>query len=254
MFFIFSKTISTLLMPIFWLLTILIFALWTKNENKRKKAIKIFLLLLIILTNPFIINSLLLMWEIPPTPLKDVKKHDIGIVLTGITRFKTPNDRTYFDTGADRIYHALVLYQQKKISKILITGGNIDIFGEIKKSEAERLKDFLTDAGVPKNDIILEINARNTKENAKNTKEIIEKNYPKSTSILITSAFHLRRAKGCFQKAGVSVTPFSAGFYTQDLSEMGTGSLIPSEKSLYLWYVLTHEILGYFVYWGIGYL
>lgn len=241
-------------MPIFWLLALLIFAIWTKNERKRKNVIKIIFIFLLFFTNPFIINSLLLFWEIPPTPLKDIKKHDIGIVLTGITRFKKPNDRTYFDTGADRIYHALLLYKSKKIDKILITGGNIDIFGKIKKSEAERLKEFLLDAGVPQTDIIIETQARNTRENAKNTAEIIQKKYPKASCILITSAFHLRRSQGCFEKIGLKVTPFSAGFYTKDFSEMDFYSIVPSEKSLFLWYVLTHEVLGFLTYWAVGYL
>ncbi len=254
MFFILSKTISTLLMPIFWLFGFLIFALWTKNEKKRKNLLRITFILLLFFTNPFIINSLLLLWEIPPMPLKDLKKHEIGIVLTGITRFREPNDRTYFDTGADRIYHALLLYKKKKIDKILITGGNVDIFGKIKKSEAERLKDFLLDANVPETDIILENQARNTRENAKNTAEIIQKKYQNASCLLITSAFHLRRSQGCFQKIGLRTTPFSAGFYAQDFSETGFYSIIPSEKSLFLWYVLTHEILGYITYWGIGYL
>jgi uncharacterized SAM-binding protein YcdF (DUF218 family) len=254
MFFILSKTISFILMPIFWLFTLLFYAFFTKNEKNRKKIIKYFIILLFFFTNPFIINTLMLWWEVPPTPIKNIPNQKIAVVLTGITKFKIPNDRTYFDAGADRIIHALWLYKEKKVEKILITGGNISIFGDVKISEAKRLKDFLMIAGVADKDIILEENAKNTRENALFTKQILNKDFPNSSIILITSAFHLPRAKGCFDKIKVKNMGFSAGFYAQDWNEIGFYSFVPSEKALFWWYILIHEIVGYWTYFLMGYL
>jgi uncharacterized SAM-binding protein YcdF (DUF218 family) len=256
MFFILSKTISIILMPIFWILSVFVWGLLTKNPQRKKRAFLGSFILLIVLTNPFLINLLLLWWEIPPTPLKDIKeKYDVGIVLTGITKYdKSPEDRVYLTQGADRITHTLMLYKEGKIKKILITGGIIDLMGNARKSEARRLADFLIMSQVPKEDIILEEKARNTRENALFSQKILEKQFPQQKYLLITSAFHQSRALGCFRKVGLQPIPFSAGFHSSDLVHTDIGSFIPSEIALYHWYILVHEMLGYLVYAVMGYL
>jgi Ca-activated chloride channel family protein len=61
----------------------------------------------------------LIKYRIKVHSLPEVEKSDIGIVLTGITNLhKNPKDRTYFNKGADRIYHAVMLYKMNKINKI----------------------------------------------------------------------------------------------------------------------------------------
>ncbi len=256
MFFFLSKTISILVMPIFWLLAAFIYTLWVRNPKRKKRALRFTFILFILLTNPFIINGLLLLWEIPPTPLESLKEnYELGIVLTGVTRsLKSPQDRVYLDAGADRIMHALWLYRKGKIKKILITGGTIDITGKAHRSEASQLAKILADAQVPAQDIILDENAKNTRENALNTQKIIERQFPKQKYLLITSAFHLRRSEACFRAVGLEVTPFSAGFHTIDWQRSGLIDFIPSEKALHLWYILVHEVVGYVVYWAMGYL
>ncbi|MCU0447128.1 MAG: YdcF family protein [Microscillaceae bacterium] len=255
MFFILSKTISVIVMPIFWLMASFVYALWVRNPKRKQKALVFTFGLFLVLTNTFTVNSLLLLWEIPPTPLSDVKQdYAVGIVLTGITRnLKSPNDRVYLDAGADRIMHALWLYRQGKIKKILITGGTIDISGKVHTSEARLLAKILADAYVPAQDIILDEEAKNTRENALNAKKIIDRQFPQQKYLLITSAFHLRRAWGCFRQVGLAVSPFSAGFHTKDWDRTNLADFVPSEKALHLWYILVHEVVGYMVYWAMGY-
>jgi uncharacterized SAM-binding protein YcdF (DUF218 family) len=255
MFFILSKTITVLLMPIFWLLTLLLGWVFIRNKKWKRFCKRAFIFLFIILTNPFIINTLLLMWEVNPTPIRNLKnEHTVGIVLTGIVNYvKSPHDRIYLEQGSDRIMHALWLYRQGKIKKIFITGGVIDIMGRVRTSESSQLAKILEMSGVPKSDILLEENARNTRENALFSKEILSKKFPKQKYLLITSAFHLRRAQGCFEKVGLEVTPFSAGVLTHDFNETGWRSFVPSERALYLWYTFAHELLGYLTYRVLGY-
>lgn len=256
MFFILSKTLDFLLMPIIWVLGLLILALFQKRPNRKRRFLRAGIILLLIFSNPLLINSALLWWEIPPLPLEQLeKKYEVGVVLTGVTLSKkSPKDRVYFKAGADRITHALMLYRKGYIRKILITGGVIDIYGNSQKSESRRLAEFLELARVPKEDIILEEKARNTRENALHAKQILDERFPGKKHLLITSGFHMRRARGCFKKAGLELDVFSAGFYTQDFSKEGFLAIIPSEEALYRSYILCHEILGYLVYWLIGYL
>jgi len=257
MFFFLSKTITIILMPVYWLIILLSLYLFTKNK-KRKRFFKIaFIVCFIVLTNPFLINLILLGWEYPPTKLQDLKgEYEVGIVLTGITQNrKSPKDRVHLAEGADRIMHALMLYRQGKIKQILITGGDISIFGEARKSEASALKSVLLLAKVPEADILIEEKACNTRENAVFSKTILQKKYPQKKYLLITSAFHMRRALGCFKGVGLEVMPFSAGFYTLDLQyTIGLSGILPTEKALALWQIWVHEAIGYATYSLMGYL
>ena len=50
-------------------------------------------------------------------------------------------------------------------------------------------------------------------------KEILAKDYPDATCLLITSAWHMRRSKGCFDRVDLTYTPFSVDF-------LATGDLL----------------------------
>ena len=58
---------------------------------------------------------------------------------------------------------AVRLYKEKKVSKLLLSGGNLAID---QKPEFESMKEYALDNGVPDSDIILERHAKNTVENA----------------------------------------------------------------------------------------
>ncbi len=256
MFFILSKTLDFLLKPIVWVFILLIFALLHQHSKRKLLAYRLAFGLLLVLSNPFLINQLLLWWETPAVEIEALEQtYEVGIVLSGITNNrKSPDDRVYLDAGADRLMHALQLYRMGKIKKILITGATIFVSGEKQVSEARKLAQVLRLCQVPASDIILEENARNTRENALFSKEILEKQFPDQAYLLITSAFHMPRALGCFRQVGLEPQPFSAGFYTIDADRVGLGSFIPDEHAIYLWFVLVHEIVGYWVYGLMGYL
>lgn len=254
MFFILSKTLDFFLLPVIWLVALFLLAFFSKKPVRKKRFFLAAFLLFLLLSNPFLINLMFLAWEIQPKKISDIDPHDLGIVLTGITKHdKQPDDRIYFEEGADRIMHAFMLYKAGKVKKILITGATVDIYGNKKISEARRLGELLKSFGIPKKDIILEESARNTRENAVFTKKYLDKHQPGKTCLLITSGFHMRRSLACFRKIGLMPTPFSAGFYSYDLKYVTLKSFVPSEKSFYKSYILIREISGYLVYRLVGY-
>ncbi|WP_299462245.1 YdcF family protein [uncultured Microscilla sp.] len=242
-------------MPVTWLCLVFTWALLTKKSRRKRQLLRTGVFLLWLFTNPFIVNQALLLWEAPPTPLHSIRQtYDVGIVLTGVTNTdKKPHDRVYLDKGGDRITQALMLYRLGKIKKILISGGSFDPKQRLERAEAYLLKQVLLQAKVPSHDIIIETRARNTRENALNTAKILNKQFPRQSYLLITSAFHIRRAVGCFRQASIQVTPFSVDFYTIDKGFAFPFSLFPAEKALYKWYVLSHEVIGYIVYKALGY-
>lgn len=255
MFFILSKILDFLLSPPFWVVGVLAYALFTKHLRLKRRLMRLGLGLAFLFSNLMIANSLMLLWEIPPRSISQLDEtYEVGVVLTGITmnQYKTPDDRVYLREGADRVMHALMLYRAGKIKKILITGGSIDITGKVNTSEAVLLAQVLEQAQVPKEDILLETKARNTRENAVLSKEILIEKFPNQSYLLITSGFHMRRAMACFHKVGLQPDAFSAGFYTYDSSSFES-YVIPSGRAWYLWSILIHEVAGYVVYRLVGY-
>ncbi|GEO06306.1 hypothetical protein AAE02nite_39700 [Adhaeribacter aerolatus] len=252
MFFILSKVLFYLIMPIIWILGFFLYGLLTKNQKRGRVFLWLSLGLLLFFSNPFLINEAWLAWEYEPVPLKKINQYDAGILLTGFTSLeKSPHDRVYTNKGADRLLHTVMLYKTGHIDKVLVTGGS----GALRKvyaSEAEEVKKLLRLSGVPSADIILEDKSRNTYENARFTKKLLANHPELKRFIVITSAFHMRRSTACFSKAGIPHDVFPTDFNSTDRLFRIEG-LIPAESALAGWHKLFHEISGYIIYKLMGY-
>ncbi|MBO9700271.1 MAG: YdcF family protein [Sporocytophaga sp.] len=236
-----------------WIIGILIYSLFTRDVRRKKIAVISATLLLLFFSNEYIVNKALLFWEEPPVSIANLQTGYTAILLTGVTESnKSPKDRIYYNKGADRVLHTLQLYRAGKVKSTIISGGAALMIGE-QIPEAESLKKTFLDAKIPSNAIILETESRNTRENALFTKKIIDSLNLKGPFLLVTSAFHMKRAKGCFKKVGTAVTPYPADYYSTDGKFTPDYFIIPSERALSKWSLLIHEVLGYWVYRMMGY-
>jgi uncharacterized SAM-binding protein YcdF (DUF218 family) len=253
MFFILSKTLHLLLMPFLWVLVLLLLAVFLKNRHRKRLCLISAVSILLVFSNPFLSNEAWRAWEVKPVPVKDIANFNAAIILTGVTgaREDVP-DRVLTHKGADRFLHPLQLYRLGKIDKFIITGGSSRILTELEP-EAKQIKKILQLAKVPDEDIIIEGNSRNTRENAANTARLMEQNPGWDKLLLVTSAFHMRRAAACFKKAGVQVTPYSADFYAYERRYAPDDLIIPSIGAFNGWHLLIHEVSGYLVYKILGY-
>ncbi|MCC5938687.1 MAG: YdcF family protein [Lunatimonas sp.] len=256
MFFYISQLFSFLVMPLTSVLILLV-AGQIIREGRWKKRLQVAgVVLLLVVSNNFLANLLINYWEPPFKSISDLAHYEVGIVLTGVTNLsKTAEDRTFFSHGADRATHAIQLYKEKKLSKILITGGQgLDPVNDQK--EARKLAEFMVIAGVLPEDIIVEDAAKNTRENAVFTKEMLEAYYYPTDQpyLLITSAFHMFRAEGCFKKVGLQVDTFPVDYYGNDRLLDYTGIFQPSPNALLIWHKLFKEWLGIAAYRLAGYM
>ncbi|PWK29441.1 uncharacterized SAM-binding protein YcdF (DUF218 family) [Arcicella aurantiaca] len=259
MFYFLSKVLFYILMPLSLITICLLFALFCKNPKHKKRSVQICLGLILFFSNGFLSNEVLLWWEVPPTsPSSITTTYDVGIILTGgmITNKLATESQILTDKTADRFIQPLRLYKMGKLKKILISGGNTDlvVMHEDVSDETLKVAQLLEELGVKKEDIILERRARNTRENGLFTAEILNKNQKLGSKyILFTSAFHIRRAEGCFSKAGLSVTLFPTAYKAKVRSWTLDNLLIPRESNLYDSYTLIHELTGYAIYKILGY-
>ena len=255
MFFYLSKLIAFLFLPFTQMCIWFILAIFLKKRSLKRKFLILGLIYLLFFSNRFVVNEVLLMWEVPPTPYENITGvYETGIVLGGVTNSeKTPRDRVYFSKGADRITHAFQLYELGKIRKILVSGGSSKLINT-KYKEADNLYNFLILCGVDSTDIILESKARNTYENALYSKELLDNEFPGNRHLVITSGFHLRRSLLCFRKMGMDVDGFSADFYTKDRTFSLDMLLIPDPSAFRDWHMIIHEFLGLLSYKIAGYI
>jgi len=210
--------------------------------------------MLVFFSNQYIANRAMLLWEPAPIPFADMKHYDVGIVFTGISKgSKTPRDRVYFNTGADRITHTLQLYNEGKLDHILISGG-LGFAQKEMSFEAIRLKSFLTMAGIPDSVITTEIDAVNTYQNAVNSAQILKEKFPNKDYLLITSAFHMKRSALCLQKQDLEFDEFPAGYLSDRSTANFDDLFIPSALSINKWEKLFKEWVGIVTYRIMGYL
>jgi len=254
MFFYCSKILVFIITPLVWIVGLLIYSLITKNSRRKRRSFIIALLLLIGLSNSFLLDNMMRIWEIPAVKESELRgPYDIGIVLGGMMSYDSHLDRLQFSKGMDRMLQAVQLYKHGIIKKILISGGSGSItYPEIKESPL--LKRYLLTIGIPEEDIIIETESNNTHENAIFSAPIIKKTAPDGRYLLITSAFHMRRSLGCFHRAGIDATPFSTDRYSGGPRKWEVDFLfIPNVDAFSGWNTLIHEMTGFWIYKIMGY-
>ncbi len=253
MFFVFSKLLSFFLNPLFWIVLGFIFSWRRQGSDAGSILFKISFIALIFFSNPFVSNLALKYWEATPVKKDELPLSDIGIVLTGIISFdKKPDDQIHFDENVDRITESLSLYKSSIISKLLISGGSGSLLNQEIK-EAEILSAFASNI-VKSKDLLIEVESRNTYENALNSVKVLKsENLDDRQIILITSAFHMKRALACFEKQKLDVVAYPVDYrhfkVTPDIQW-----LIPSGSSIDDWKMIIKEQVGIWFYQLAGYI
>lgn len=256
MFFYLSQFLSFLAMPLTLVLLFLAFGYWKRKSPFGRKSILLGIVLLYLFSNQFLANSVMRWWEPEVVDFNVLEHHEVGIILTGVTNInRSSGERTFFARGADRVTHTLQLYRLGKINKILITGG-LGLDPSQDTPEAQLLKNVLLLAGVPEDSILLEPLAKNTRENALFSKQLLDSSgYPSQQKhLLITSASHMPRAKACFDKVGLQTSIFPVDYYGEDLRFNIPVLFFPDPQSMLMWHKLFKEWIGITMYKVAGYI
>jgi len=254
MFFVLSKLLSVIISPIVWIVGLLVFSLFSGAREQRRKASIIATVLIVFFSNSFIFDEFMRVWEVPVIRDEDINKtYDYGIVLSGMLAYDSENGRINFTRGVDRLLHAVELYKRGKIKRLLITGGSGSLLNQDER-EATHLSKYLLTVGFPEKDILIEPESRNTRENAVFTSQILLHAGENAEYLLITSAYHMRRAMGCFNKAGIHADGYPTDFFTGPRNYSFAHLFVPSADTLNDWALLIREIVGYVVYEMVGYI
>ena len=137
---------------------------------------------------------------------------------------------------AERLSYGASLHRRSGLP-LLVTGGkllpNAPALGVVMRQTLE--EDHRVEARW------VERAARNTRENARGAARLLGGAGIRRV-LLVTHAWHMPRARGAFEAAGLEVIPAPMGF--RGWPPFGVGSFVPSAKSLQETYWALHEWLG----------
>ncbi|UDL90301.1 YdcF family protein [Mesorhizobium sp. PAMC28654] len=153
------------------------------------------------------------------------------------------------NAGGDRMVETAVLARLFPEAKIVVSGGSGELIldGEGDATTAPRLLGAL---GVAADRLILENKSRNTYENAIFTRQMVAPK-PGETWLLVTSAFHMPRAKALFDKAGFATVPWPVDYRTSGREGVGLFRDNAAD-SLQTTTMAIREWIGLFAYWLSG--
>ncbi|GGF55581.1 membrane protein [Azorhizobium oxalatiphilum] len=97
-------------------------------------------------------------------------------------------------------------------ARLAFSGGSADLDTD-GQMEADAVRLALGDLGVDLSRVTFERRSRNTAENAAFTRQLIQPQ-PGERWLLVTSAFHMPRAVGCFRQVGFPVTAYPVDYRT----------------------------------------
>lgn len=249
MFFILSKALHILVMPLFWIVFFWLLFVWKRNHKARKKFLFLAIFVSFFFTNTVIFKEFARLWEVPGKKIESIHQFDCAIVLGGMFEYNNDLGNLSIRRGGDRIWQTLSLYHRSKVKKILISGAH-GFVSDRGLNEAKQLRDELLVWGIPKEAMLIDSLSKNTYENAVESARIIrEQGMEDNSFLLVTSALHMKRSEACFRKQGINVTTFSTDLFTgPKRSYHWDEFIVPSISTADDWSKLTHECVGYLTY------
>ena len=254
MFFILSKTAAFLLLPSNFLITLVLVGLALMATRFRRAgrwlAGTSFVLLMIAGYLP--VGRLLIHALEDRFPRWDTSRGPPdGIVVLGGALVPYPlraPDEPRLTREGSRVITIGKLARAYPNARIVYTSGNASLRAA-GPAEANYLAPVLDNMGVPRERVMLEPRSRNTFENAVLTKELVMPK-PGERWLLVTSAWHMPRAVGCFRQIGFPVEAYPVGWRTEKVislrpsAEFGNGVAATD--------FAVHEWIGLIAYWLTG--
>jgi uncharacterized SAM-binding protein YcdF (DUF218 family) len=222
-----NKILPFFISPIFFIILLMLIGVFLNS-----KRISIFTLIITItLSMPFVSNNLIhfLERDYRLEKIDLMPDADAIVVLSGMVRTINAKEGLHYEwtDASDRIFAGIELVKKGKSPRLVLTQGKLP--WSLGEPEGSFLKKIAMDQGVDAEKIILTGKVENTEQEAFQTARLLVKSNP--TIILVTSAFHMPRAKQVFEAAGLNVEPFAVDF-RQETRELTVVDFIPTAEAL----------------------
>jgi uncharacterized SAM-binding protein YcdF (DUF218 family) len=237
------KILPLIASPLFFVLIIILIGTFLKS-----KKISLFgLVVLIFCSLPIISNKLIFYLEKDYSlqNISEIKKADAIVVSSGMVRTIETKENLRYEFGdeIDRILSGIDLFKENKAPLLILTNGNLP--WSVGIPEGQYLKNFSIKFGISEESILLTDNVQNTDQEAKSVKKLLNAN--DTNIILVTSAYHMSRAKKVFEAASIKVIPFAVDF-RNSAKKITIMDFIPSAGSLSGTSRFVREMIGRLYY------
>jgi uncharacterized SAM-binding protein YcdF (DUF218 family) len=249
--FIFSKLLSAITQPMFWLALWWLAALLTMMRWRRTALIMLWTGLLVLgllgfrAIPDFLLRSLENRYSVPA--VQSIERHVGTIVLGGALAHPDSfiaHGQVPLGEAAERMTVPIGLLRLHPKMELVFSGGE----GRLHTAgvtESAMARTFYLQQGLDTSRVRFEDGSRNTRENAQQVSKLLGGRC-KDPWLLVTSAWHMPRAMAEFEAVGCKVTPYPVDFRTGDSTPLTEYSLA---HSLLNWQTALHEWLGMLVYW-----
>lgn len=179
------------------------------------------------------------------------------VVLSGMLQERKDTELGEWSDAVDRFEGGVGLFKVGKAPLLIFTGGHVPWRPE-DRPEGEILKERAVNLGMAEEKIVVTGKVGNTAQEAQAVKVLLESLERQDVEggrrediggrmsedrrqravggkpriILVTSAFHMRRAKMLFERRGLEVEPFPVDFQNTDRPKITMLSFVPSAEAL----------------------
>ena len=175
-----------------------------------------------------------------------IEKADAIVILSGMIEFNKTNNINYIEWGdPDRFFGGIELFKSKKANILIFTGGKLP-WNKTEINEGQILKIYAIRFGIDSNYIKVTEEVTNTAAEAVATKKLLKSKL--KNIILVTSAFHMYRAKTQFENSGFIVQEYPVDFKSKINEEISFIDFLPTAESLYLTEIAIKELIGRLYY------
>ena len=245
------------ILPIFLLPLGLSFLFMLAGLVWRKRVLLWYgILILWIFSMPIVADPIMKLVEGPAQriPPSDIHKADAIIVLSGMLRQVEGAPLGEWNDAVDRFEGGIELFKAGKAPVIVFTRGQVP-WEPNNIPEGELLAKRAVILGLTKKAIKLTEKVGNTADEALAARKLlgVDKGGSGKNIILVTSAFHMRRALMLFEKAGFKVIPYKVDFQVDNTSELTVLNFLPQGVALEKSERAMREVIGWAFYWVRGF-
>ena len=220
------KVLPLIISPLVLILALLIIGLYKNN----KKLILSGIVLLYVVSMPVVGGALLRLVETKSIRLApdDMPQADAIVVLSGMLTWVPAENGLIQEWGdPDRFWGGIELIKEDKAPLLIFTGGKLP--WEIGVgNEGDYLKKYAQLLGVPDQKIIVTPDVQNTEDEATEVSSILKNS---RDIILVTSAFHMTRAKSTFESKGFRVSAYPVDFKVSE-NAINVMSFLPNPSGV----------------------
>jgi uncharacterized SAM-binding protein YcdF (DUF218 family) len=235
------KILPLILSPL--IITMLLMAYGVIKNNKRYSVAG---LVLLYASSTFVIADVLfakLEGQDLRIEAKDAPRADAIVVLSGtMTHVQGAAGPVTEWNDADRFFAGLELYQAGKAPRLIFTGGLVP-WEKTSQTEGAVLKAHAQRFGIPEASIGVSAEAQNTAQEAVAVRAMLTE----SKILLVTSAFHMLRAKQQFERQGFEVSAFPVDFKVRGKA-FTPMDFLPDPRALGLTDMVVREWIGRLYY------